>query len=291
MGITFSGGIALSGAISATANGAAASIPPGQQAFTTLGSTSFTVPIGVTSICAVLIGPGSSNANGGGGGALRYINNLPVTPGETLEVYVGWSDFLGGARDTYIKRGANTLVYAGGGGMSGSYNWLGGTGGSTIGAGPYGGTVGGGDGGDSGFAANAGGGGAGGYSGTGGKGAGGTAATAGAGGGGGGGGSSSSDNPGGGGGGGTGLYGQGTNGTVGSNGYYAGGGGGGSSGGAGATSGYNTGAVGGLYGGGGGAGGHNAQYTQYYAGNGTQGAARIIWGTGRAFPSTLTTDQ
>jgi hypothetical protein len=271
-------------------------LPPGQQAFTTIGATSWTVPAGVTSIAAVLIGPGSSQEYGGGGGGLRYINDLPVTPGETLEVYVGWSDFMGGSRNTYIKRGSNTLIYASG---PAGYSQLGGTG-IALGAGPFGGTIGGGNGGVAGSFVNSstpnqsvgsGGGGAGGYSGNGGNGGGSTSApTAGAGGGGGGGGKGSS-NPGGGGGGGTGLFGEGTSGAAGSNGYNATGGGGGSSGGAGETSGYNDGANGGLYGGGGGGGSQNAQYTVYYSGQPAQGAARIIWGPGRSFPATNTADQ
>ena len=48
---------------------------------------------------------------------------------------------------------------------------------------------------------------------------------------------------------------------------------------------------GGAYGGGGGAG--NASYSpnQGRGGDGAGGAVRIIWGAGRAYPSTLTTDQ
>jgi len=65
----------------------------------------WSVPIGVTSISAVLIGGGGSGGlgenqreqDGGGGGGLRYINGMPVTPGEQLRICVGlggtaWTD-------------------------------------------------------------------------------------------------------------------------------------------------------------------------------------------------------
>lgn len=274
--------------------------PAGQQAFITVGTTSWTVPAGVNTISAVCIGAGASSSSGGGGGGLRWINDLPVTPGETLTVVVGKSNTVSLAEDSSIKRGTNVLVYGGGAGLSGSYNRLGGRG-STVGAGPYGGTIGGGNGGHSdstltygspgsvGDFVGGGGGGAGGYSGAGGSGAGsGQTAAAGTGGGGGGGGrSTSAPNPSGGGGGGVGLYGEGTSGAAGSNAYSAGGGGGGSGGTSGAAGNYSlttgTYSLGGTYGGGGGGG--------TYYGYGQQGAVRIIWGTGRAFPSTLTTDQ
>ena len=66
-----------------------------QQEFPTPGTYSFTVPTGVTSICAVAIGGGGGGASdvndggGGGGGGLQYRNNVAVTPGETLTVVVG----------------------------------------------------------------------------------------------------------------------------------------------------------------------------------------------------------
>lgn len=57
----------------------------------------FVVPVGVTSISAVLIAGGSGGqcggnqrqSRGGGGGGLRYINGLPVVPGEVLKICVG----------------------------------------------------------------------------------------------------------------------------------------------------------------------------------------------------------
>lgn len=55
------------------------------------------VPVGVTSISAVLIGGGGGGGagggqcqrSGGGGGGLRWINGMPVAPGETLRIKVG----------------------------------------------------------------------------------------------------------------------------------------------------------------------------------------------------------
>jgi len=289
-----------------------ASIPPGQQEYTTPGTYSWVVPAGVTSISAVLIGgggPGAAPGNptiagGGGGGGLRYINNLTVTPGETLTVVVG-DIGLQTASSTYrsggtsqLKRSTNVLVEATGGSGAAS----GGTGGSgtAIGAGPYGGTIGGGNGGNgttgSQSGSHGGGGGAGGYSGNGGNGgsvnSNGTnnAATAGAGGGGGGGGASYNTYRGTGGGG-VGIFGQGTNGTAGTSVYTSGapsGGGGGSGGTAGTASSGNASKVGGPYGGGGGAfsTGWSTTVASWLSGAG--GAVRIIWGTGRSFPSTNT---
>lgn len=72
-----------------------ASEPVGQQLF--LAGTSWVVPAGVTSVCVVTIGRGCeyseyTGPGGGGyagaGGGLAYVNNIAVTPGETLIVSV-----------------------------------------------------------------------------------------------------------------------------------------------------------------------------------------------------------
>lgn len=267
-------------------------VPAGQIAYTTPGTYSFVVPDRVNTICAVLVGPGSTGGTGygGAGGSLRYINDLPVTPGETLEVYVGAGGGYGSTGPTTLKRGSNTLLLAASNNTGG--NWTAPeypTASTSVGAGPYGGTVGGGNGGSGGTAGSygsPGGGGAGGYSGNGGNG--GYTGAAGSGGAGGGGGGAGGQSPwNGGGGGGVGLYGQGSNG--GGGGSYVGGGGG--SGGAdGDSYKYNVLSRGGLYGGGGGGNGGGSGYTVGYSPGGN-GGARIIWGAGRAFPSTLTTDQ
>lgn len=269
------------------------SSPVGQIAYTTPGTYSFIVPTGVTLISSVLVGAGATGGTGygGAGGSLRYINNLPVTPGETLTVFVGNGGGYGSTGPTTLKRGSNTLLLASSNNTGGYWNQPETINPSTaIGAGPYGGTVGGASGGAGGTVPSGpygapGGGGAGGYSGNGGNG--GYTGSAGSGGGGGGGGGFSGQSAwNGGGGGGVGLYGEGTSG--GGGGTFAGGGGG--SGGTGGDSNkLNAVAVGGLYGGGGGGNGGSSSYTAGYSPGG-KGGARIIWGIGRAFPSTLTGD-
>ena len=102
----------------------------------------WTVPDDVTSISAVCVGGGEpgekdTNANspeGGAGGDLRYVNDIAVTPGETLEIgaAIGWqgdgdeqdSAHSGKGGASWIKRGAGSsatsLVYAEGGNGSGT---------------------------------------------------------------------------------------------------------------------------------------------------------------------------
>ena len=230
--------------------------PVGQVAYTSAGTYSWTVPSNVQSVCAVLVGGGyggqrnGSYKGGRGAAGLRYINNLPTTPGEVITVVVG-----GGYSS--IAKGSNICVQANAGDASGF-----GGGGTAGGAGPFGGTIGGGNGGSGGYASDGtngfgGYGGAGGYSGNGGDGGsqGNNGGGSGYGGAGGGGGGSSLVTVGPGGGGSVGIYGEGTSGAGG--GVY-------SAGGDGSGGGYGTSAG---------------------------GAVRIIWGDGRAFPSTLTTDR
>lgn len=246
--------------------------PIGQVTYATAGTYTWTAPSYVTKVCVVCVGGGASGprndgggAQGGGGGGLGWKNNITVVPGQSYTIVVGAGGASTGSGtgnpggDSYF---INATTVKGGGGTVG-------TGGSYVGDG-------GGAGGDS--AGWGGGGGAGGYSGKGGTGRGsgssGTAGDPGTGGAGGGGGGDfvSYGGPGGG----VGLYGQGANGA---GGPASGGPGKGGSGG---TDGSTT---GGLYGG----GGAPSKYSNSIAGGG--GAVRIIWGYGRAFPSTLTTDQ
>jgi hypothetical protein len=235
----------------------ASGISLSEAVFTTPGATNWTCPAGVTLVCVVCVGGGSTSSwNSGygyasGGGGLGWKNNIAVTPGQVYSVVVG-----SGSGDRSVAASAgnsyfiNLATVAGLGGSSGE-SGSNGNGGGFVGDG-------GGNGGHGGSQVPnewAGGGGAGGYSGTGGTGGnGGGSGTAGSGGAGGGGSGGFQ------GGGGVGLYGQGTNG--------AGGGGGGSNG----ISASST--TGGLYGGGG-----------AVSGAGGNGAVRIIWGTGRSFPS------
>ena len=273
--------------------------------YTTAGTYSWTVPAGVTSICAVTVGGAgsgsNSNGNAGGGGALAYVNAISVTPGETLTVVVGNRGTPNGSTralrtgaNSSVSRGATVLVAArGGGGSFGPSSDImepgAGTNGNSAGGTVIVGTGGSGGQGSEGNTNYAGGGGgAAGYSGNGGNGVyvstsailvGGT----GSGGGGGGGGGTNNS---GGGGGGVGLYGQGANGIGGSSlrpgtasdpgaNARGRGGSGGTDGG-----GQTNGGVGGVYGGGG--GGKIGGTVQ----GGGVGAVRILWRAGAAFPST-----
>jgi hypothetical protein len=231
------------------------SCPHGEVLFDTPGTFSWVAPAGVTSISAVVIGPGATNAGGGGG--LTWVNGVSVTPGTSYTVEVGAGGYTGSGTTNFSRIAGVCLARGGtsGGGSGGA----GGTLSEILGAASgYGGGYGGGWGG-----------GAGGYAGNGGVGYGNgnsvNPGTDGAGGGGGGGGNQTFPNNGGGGG--TGVYGQG------SNGVYPGGGGSGG----GTSSSGGTASVSGRYGGGGVYGG---------SGVGAGGAVRIIWGTGRSFPST-----
>lgn len=244
---------------------------PGQQVFTADGS--FVVPAGVTSISALAVGHGGYgqlNPSGGAGrgGDLRYAITLAVTPGETLTITVpASSDWSTGP--TSIKRSGTTLLAAACGGLLSA----------TVGtSSTIGGNIGGGNGGNgrAGNGGEDGGGGAGGYSGNGGAGSlAGQAAGNGAGGAGGGG-------RGAGGGGGVGLLGAGSSGNGGASSNTGGSGG---SGGANGGSGTGTAKSGGSYGG---APGYND--ASGWQGAFSSGAVRIIWGSGRAYPSTGTAD-
>jgi hypothetical protein len=260
----------------------------GQSAFTTPGIYSWTVPDNVTTINVVAIGGGGGGAAGrdfsaGAGGALAYVNFIPVTPGEILTVGVGTSG-IGANRsagtqtdggNSYVRRGGiggTSLVEAGGGKKGNNFATNSSGGLVIVGTGGSGGQGGTGDTGRGG-----GGGGAGGYSGNGGSG-GGNIGSSGSGGGGGGG--SSTIFPGGGGGG-VGIYGRGLSGSA------VSGSGVGGIGGSGGQNGQNRQSLtsagdGGNYGGGGGAGDSSSDPSGF----GGSGAVRIIWGLdiNRIFP-------
>ena len=287
---------------------------------TTAGSDythTWTVPNGVFSVSVVCIGAGGGGlwyygygtnwtiaCNGGGGGALAWINGVTVTPGESISIQVGGAGEDGRYQSgvQYATAGGasffkNTSIINANGGAKGAYNSnVGGQAvdipGSTYTVSTSYGTYGGGNGGG-GNSTSAdgygptGGGGAGGYSGNGGDGRD-SDATKGDDGSGGGapGGGASHDYAGyvdhiSGGGGGVNPYGEGSSGTGNTNG--AGGGG---------SGGENTpqpvptqpNQDGGDYGGGG--GGKSSRVWGSHAGQGGQGVVRVIWGPGRAFPST-----
>jgi hypothetical protein len=258
--------------------------PQSQQAFITSGIYSWTAPAGVTSVSVVAVGPGGQGYGitmpnqGGGGGGLGWKNNISVIPGQSYTVVVGAAGSgVDSSFSSLVKGGAGANATSDGGGAGGTYTGDGG------GNGGQGGTS---------SAGNASaGGGAGGYAGNGGAGGGQLsqayphAGVNGAGGGGGGGGLGLPGS-GGGGGGGVGIFGQGADGLANPAGFDAQAGGyqgGGGSGGGGSSSTRSP--SGGAYG-----GGSAGQFTGAMNNNGGGGAVRIIWGSGRAFPSTLTGD-
>ena len=261
---------------------------PAGVLFTTVGTHTWTVPAGVTSVNVVVIGGGANGKDGGGtpgggGGALAWKNNISVVPGNTYNVVVG----AGSVQDTGALHNQTTVggyslfkdastVYATGGQIHDSATA------QNVGDRYYVG-----DGGGLGGEPAQGGGGAGGYSGNGGTGGvqNDIGSNGSGGGGGGGGGRNSANYYIAGGGGGVGVYGQGTSGQGGGSGSPGSGGSGGQGGHAGyAISGQGYGGDGGLYGGGGAAGQNQASPAM--GGDGANGAVRIIWGEGRAFPST-----
>ena len=297
--------------------------PPivGQNDYTTAGQDTFTVPTGVTSVHFVLIGGGGGGATstqssngvsggGGGGGGLSWRNNYSVSAGDVLYITVGALGTAAGAAgqntnsaggDSYIRLTSHsgTIIGRAGGGGKGEYNNAvvvqnGGTnysatyggGGSNSG----GGTGGRGGRGKSGNAGG-GGGGAGGYAGNGGIGNDSNVTT-------------DRNAPAGGGGGGSAALNAFTSNVV------IGGGGvdilGQGTSGNGGTNNNSSSANGGYQGSTGGpSGSGNSTITKTYGGGGSGceddsggasgpggvGAVRIIWGAGRAYPSTNTTDQ
>lgn len=276
-----------------------------QVSFTAPGDYTWTAPAGVTSVCVVAVGGGGAGGNdfdtqGGGGGGLAWGNNIPVTPGNSYAVKVGKGGAGAGppspAEDgTDSSFTADSFQVIGRGGLGGAPQ------GTNLGGGfvtitDGGGGNGGGD--PSRISSHAnGGGGAGGYTGDGGDGSTGgslsyppTPGEGGAGGGGQSGGGNSKYI--GGGGGGTGIYGEGVSGAGGGvpgEREGLGGGGGSPSNGTG-TDGNQGKDVGNGDGGFPGGGGGSNSKPDMVSGSGGDGAVRIIWGPGRAFPSTNTED-
>ena len=67
---------------------------PLQQEWLTAGAHTFTVPAGVTTVSAVVVGSGSNGHQDwsypcGGGAALAWKADIPVTPGEVINLHVG----------------------------------------------------------------------------------------------------------------------------------------------------------------------------------------------------------
>mgnify|MGYP001297710789 CR=1 FL=1 len=293
----------------AEANNRAETQVTGGQQFTTAGTFTWTCPVGVTSISAVAIGGGGGGqssgnyqgqpgyeGNGGGGGALAYKNYIPVVAGQDYKVVVGGGGAAAsgvgnqnagqtvaqrGGDTTFGIDGVNILLHAeGGAGGVKNQNLSLNMGGRPMTGIGYSGGMGG-------YATGcSAGGGAGGYSGEGGDGSyANTVGTSGAGGGAGGGGATYYGGSGGGGG--TGLNGEGSSGALGSGINGGGGGSGGNTGSSGQTFGGNNGGGGaGASPGGGGGGGYSNPGGAN--GVGAVGGLRIIWGSGRTFPSNAT---
>jgi gliding motility-associated-like protein len=86
---------------------------PTVQSFTTLGASTWTAPVGVTSIEYLVVGgagggaTGYDNAGGGGGGAgMALSGRFSVTPGTTYPIYIG-DGGLGGANARANNWGVN----------------------------------------------------------------------------------------------------------------------------------------------------------------------------------------
>ncbi len=162
----------------------AADVPGGENIYfaqslldQTTRNYNWTCPAGVTSVSVVCIGGGgeggdygpSPGTGGGGGAALRYKNNISVTPGATYSVQVGVSRNNQSASSSKFMYGGTTLCEADGGSRGqNNISGPGGPGGSS-GTGDGGGNGGPGGRGNNG-GGGGGGGGAGGYSGNGGSG-------------------------------------------------------------------------------------------------------------------------
>jgi hypothetical protein len=290
-------------------------VPTGEEIFHASGV--FTVPSGVFDISVVAVGAGGGGAfawsnSSAQGGALAWASNVPVTPGQTIDITVSYGQGITWSyRSDHTVDGGDSIVGGIVTAQGGAYsnNSLGGY---TIHTTAPGVTSGGGNGGNQCCSSwQGGGGGAGGYSGNGGNGVYGNG-TAGSGGGGGGGGGYPSSTYGFGGGGGVGIFGEGPSGAGGtythsntwdsiSNNYSAGKGGSGGKDGIGQTNSSHSGrdiswpdgndfgqttqyhAWGGMYGGGGGGSG-SSQSGNGNFGKGGAGVVRIIWGEGRSFP-------
>jgi hypothetical protein len=106
-----------------------ASINPNNQVFTVPGEHTFVVPAGVTELLVRAWGGGGQGGNQAGatGGGAGFISaRLPVTPGETLDVWVAEGGGVSGnglgdgGGASYLRRGGIARVIAGGGGGGGS---------------------------------------------------------------------------------------------------------------------------------------------------------------------------
>ena len=111
------------------------------QSFTTTGTTTWTVPVGVTSVEVLVIagggGGGVNGGGGGGGGSSVSSTTYTVTPGSSVSVVVG----NGG---TGANSGNSYIAQAGGSSSFGLVSAIGGGGGNSYGAAGISGSTGGG---------------------------------------------------------------------------------------------------------------------------------------------------
>ena len=127
--------------------------PAGRTVYQSVGTYSWIPPEGVTSISVVTIGAGGGGAStnsrwasGGGGGGLGWKNNISISPGDTVEIFVGNGGSPGAAGGSVMNvtvggqpGGAahvkinNVIVCIGYGGSGGSNTAV--SGGSYTGAG------------------------------------------------------------------------------------------------------------------------------------------------------------
>lgn len=111
---------------SVTINDTSTTLVAGDEIVTATGSGTFTIPNGVTKVSIMAVGAGAGAGTtaalgagqvtgGGGAGAVGIINNMAVTPGQTISYNIG----AGGAGnnnggDTTVTYGGNTYTAGGG---------------------------------------------------------------------------------------------------------------------------------------------------------------------------------
>lgn len=128
------------------------SIGQGSQTFSTPGTATFTVPVGVTSVRVECWGAGAGGSNntntGGGGGAFAGNNAVAVTPGTNITITVGaGGDANAGSNiggnssfgSFVIAAGANANTGGQAGSSTGTIIFSGGNGGSSTSSGGAGG--------------------------------------------------------------------------------------------------------------------------------------------------------
>ena len=111
--------------------------------FNVVGTTSWTVPAGVTSVSALIVGGGGGggrdNGGGGGGGGVIVNTNIAVTPGASMSIVVGSGGAAAVSISTVGSNGGNSsfagLIAIGGGGGGSIANITGADGGSAGGRG------------------------------------------------------------------------------------------------------------------------------------------------------------